>query len=286
MAQPSSLLKLLRPRQWTKNVFVLAPVVFAHEYLNPAAWGLALSAALGFLLLSGVVYIFNDLMDREEDRLHPVKKLRPLASGEVSPAQACMLAGVLFLATIGIVTRLPAQVSAVLMVYAIGNIAYTLILKHIALLDVLVLASFYVMRVLAGCYVIEVVISPWIVLTTFLLAMFLAFGKRYHELSIEGYAANKSNLQHYSRDLLDRLVTICGAAALLTYAIYAAEISRVSGELGMVYTVAFVAFGLFRYLQMLLVFKQGGEPEMLLLKDPLMIANMVGWLVTCLWAMR
>lgn len=286
MPRFASMLRLLRPRQWTKNAFVLAPVIFAREYGNPAAWFLALSAAVGFLLLSGMVYILNDLRDREEDRLHPVKKKRPLASGEVTPVQACILGALLALAAMWVVERLPSEVSSMLMIYALGNIAYTLFLKHIAIVDVLALSSFYVLRVLAGCYAIEVVISPWIVLTTFLLAMFLAFGKRYHEMSIEGYAQNKGNLQNYSRDLLDRLVTICAAAALLTYAIYAAEMARSSGDLAMVYTVAFVAFGLFRYLQMLLVFKQGGEPEVLLIKDPLMLLNMAGWLATCLWAMR
>lgn len=286
MPRFASMLRLLRPRQWIKNAFVLAPVIFAREYANPAAWFLALSAAAGFLLLSGMVYIFNDLRDRDEDRLHPVKKKRPLASGEVAPVQACILGILLALAAMWVVERLPSEVSTMLMIYALGNIAYTLLLKHIAIVDVLALSSFYVLRVLAGCYAIEVVISPWIVLTTFLLAMFLAFGKRYHEMSVEGYAQTKGNLQNYSRELLDRLVTICAAAALLTYAIYAAEMARSSGDLAMVYTVAFVAFGLFRYLQMLLVFKQGGEPEVLLLKDPLMLINMAGWLATCLWAMR
>lgn len=282
---PGALFQLMRPRQWVKNGFVLAPVIFAQQYDELEAWRLALGTALAFILLSGAVYIFNDLRDRAGDALHPVKRLRPLASGVVKPLQAALFAMVLLIAAAWLVHGLPGPVAGVLAVYTLGNLYYTLWLKHVALLDVLTLAAFYVMRVLAGCYAIDVFISPWIVLTTFLLAMFMAFGKRYHEISIAEYAAQKAALQHYSRELLDRLVIICGGAALLAYAIYAVEMAQRLQRFEMVYTVAFVAFGLFRYLQKLLVFKQGGEPEMLLLKDPLMFANVALWLATCIWAM-
>lgn len=278
-----ALLQLVRPRQWVKNLFVFAPIIFARQYDNVQSWLLAIEAAAAFLAMSGVVYIFNDYKDREEDRLHPVKCRRPLASGEVTPTQAGTLAAGLLLLATGLLLGLPGEVAAVMVIYMAGNIAYTLYLKHVALIDILAIASFYVMRVLAGCYALEVMISPWIVLATFLLAMFLGFGKRYHEMSIEGYVAAKRNLQSYNRSLLDRLVMICGCAALLTYAIYAAEMSILAGSLTMVYSVIFVAFGIFRYLQALLVFGEGGEPEAILIKDPLMMINAALWLCFCMW---
>jgi len=285
MVNVIALIQLLRPRQWVKNLFVFAPVIFSRQYGDPESWLRVTLAALAFLALSGMVYIFNDAKDREEDRLHPVKCRRPLASNAVSLHHAALLASGLLVSSAALAFVLPEKVLVVLALYTLGNIAYTLWLKHYALLDILALASFYVLRVLAGCYALEVMISPWIVLTTFLLAMFLGFGKRYHEMSIEGYAAAKRNLQSYNRILLDRLVMICGCAALLTYAIYAAEMSIMAGSLTMVYTVAFVAFGIFRYLQALLVFGEGGEPELTLIKDPLMLLNMVAWLGLCLWSL-
>lgn len=163
-------------------------------------------------------------------------------------------------------------------IYLLLNLAYTFILKHIALLDIFFIAVCYVLRVLMGCYALQVTVSSWIILTTFLLALFLGFGKRYHEMGFEDYVKSKPNLQQYSRPLLDKLVIISGGAALMAYAIYTTEMSRQLGKVEMVYTVAFVAFGLFRYLQMIYVYDQGGEPESVILKDKWQLINVVLWL--------
>jgi decaprenyl-phosphate phosphoribosyltransferase len=274
---------LLRPKQWIKNAFVFAPLFFAHQFLAWQGWGLTIIAALCFISISCVVYICNDLSDANEDREHPVKRLRPLAAGTVTTSAAKLLAIGFLILTIALLSLLPASCTNVAVIYLILNIAYTLKLKHIAIIDVFAISSCYVLRVLMGCFALAVVVSPWIILTTFLLALFLGFGKRYHELSIEGYIEHKPNLQQYNRGFLDRLVNISGGAALLTYAIYTAEISRQIGQVELVYTTGFVAFGLFRYLQSIYVHNQGGEPENIILKDRLQQANIALWLITTLW---
>lgn len=276
------LLRLLRPKQWIKNAFVFAPLFFSQHYGNLIAWQHTLFAALSFLCVSCIVYICNDISDSEEDRKHPVKRQRPIAAGQVTILQAGILA--CFFAGFGlfVLFTLPRQCSEVIVIYLLSNICYTLLLKRMAIMDIVFIASCYVMRVLMGCYALEVTISPWIILTTFFLALFLGFTKRYHELGFEDYAKHKPNLQKYNRNLLDRLLSICGGSMLITYAIYTAEMSRQVGN-GIVYTVGFVAFGLFRYLQMIYVYNEGGEPENLILRDKVQLANAAAWLVVTLY---
>ena len=279
-------LKLLRPKQWIKNAFVFAPLFFAHKFGDIGAWYTTIVAAMCFLSISCLVYIGNDLSDVSEDRRHPTKKLRPMAAGTVSVLEALLLMGCFTAIMLFTLFILPGACAKVAVVYIVLNIAYTFYLKRIAIVDVFFIASCYVLRVLMGCYALDVTVSPWIILTTFLLALFLGFGKRYHELGIEDYVKYKPNLQDYSRSFLDRLVTICGCATLITYAIYTAEIARQSGRVEIVYTAAFVAFGLFRYLQSIYVSGEGGEPEIVILKDKMQLANMALWLVVTLVLLR
>jgi len=279
-------IKLLRPKQWTKNGFVFAPLFFAHEVSNFSAWYYVTMAAFCFLLISCMAYICNDIRDIKEDQRHPVKKRRPIASGEVSVIHAGLIACVFAALAVLVMTALPYQCSIIAAIYISINLAYTFFLKRIAIVDVFLISFCYVLRVLMGCYALQVSVSPWIILTTFLLALFLGFGKRYHEMGFEDYAKYKPNLQHYNRNLLDRLVTITGGAALITYAIYTAEISRQLGGVSVVYTTAFVAFGLFRYLQTIYVYNEGGEPENIILKDKFQLVNFVAWLVVTMWLLN
>lgn len=280
-----SWIQLLRPKQWTKSAFVFAPLFFAGKFSDSYAWYLTVMAALAFLCAAGVVYIINDIQDAEEDRGHPVKKHRPLASGKITVFQALFLACMTAAASVFLVTGLPRGCAAILLLYIALNVVYTRFLKHLAIIDIFFIAFCYVLRVLMGCYAIAVVVSPWIILATFLLALFLGFGKRYHELGFEEYAKSKANLQHYSRELLDRFVIITGSSALMTYAIYAAEVAQRIGKVEIIYTVGFVAFGLFRYLQSIYVYKQGGEPETILLRDKWQIANLALWLLVTMGIM-
>lgn len=275
-------LRLMRPGQWIKNGFVFAPLLFSIQFPQAEPWRLTLFAALAFLLASSAVYVFNDLHDASRDRLHPVKRLRPLAAGRIAPSVAAALCLGLLGSSLLLVIRLPPVCTVVLGLYLFLNMGYTYYFKRIAVIDVTVLASFYVLRVLMGGYAIAVEISPWIILTTYLLALFLGFGKRYHESGIAGYEESKPSLREYSRELLDKLVVISGGGALITYAIYAAEADRAHGMLAVTYTTAFVAYGLFRYLQRLYVFREGGEPELVLLKDPLLSGTLALWLLVTL----
>lgn len=281
----SPYLRLLRPRQWIKNSFVFAPLFFAHQVDNLQAWYLTVLASLCFISVSCIVYICNDISDVEEDRRHPVKSLRPLAAGEITIFQAVLLACFFAGLSLFILTALPIACTEVALVYLLTNVAYTFYLKRIAIIDIFFIASCYVLRVLMGCYALKVIISPWIILTTFFLALFLGFGKRYHEMGFEEYAAHKPNLRNYSRTLLDRLVALCGGSTLITYAIYTAEMSRVVNNVAVVYTVGFVAFGLFRYLQAVYVFNEGGEPENVILKDKLQLINAALWLVATVYTL-
>jgi 4-hydroxybenzoate polyprenyltransferase len=276
-------IRLLRPKQWIKNGFVFAPLFFAHKFLDPQQWLITALAALAFLSISCMVYIGNDIRDMEEDRLHPVKRMRPLAAGTISVAQALLLAGGFIVIAVLSVGALPYRCGMVIGIYLALNLLYTFYLKRIAIVDIFFIASCYVLRVLMGCYALAVTISPWIILTTFLLALFLGFGKRYHEMGFAEYVKAKPNLQHYNRELLDRLMTISSGAALITYAIYTAEIARQTDKVELVYTVAFVAFGLFRYMQSIYVYHQGGEPETVIFRDKWQIANIAAWLATTLW---
>jgi len=274
-----SLLILIRPQQWTKSLFVLAPLFFALQFHEIEAWYAMGIAVICFITISGVVYIVNDINDINEDRAHPRKKQRPLASGKVSLRQALLFAGLLFLITAGLLTILPIYCTIIVGTYALIQIAYTLRLKHVAVVDVLIIASGFVLRVLMGAYAIDVPVSPWIIATTYLLALFLGFGKRYHEYSIEGYATKRVSLNGYSKHLLEQLISISCVCALLSYTIYAIETARLLDKTALVYTVIFVIFGLFRYLQALYIDQKGGEPEKILLTDIPFIINGLVWAI-------
>ncbi|NBX02958.1 MAG: hypothetical protein EBR02_02605 [Alphaproteobacteria bacterium] len=278
-------LRLLRPKQWIKNGFIFAPLFFAHQFTNLHGWEMTLAATLAFIFVSSVVYVANDLKDVEEDKLHPVKCNRPLAAGTVSENAAIWLLIGCVGAASGVLSFLPFGCQVIAAIYIWVNLVYTHWLKHMAIVDVFFIAICYVLRVLMGCAALAVTVSPWIILTTFLLALFLGFGKRYNEVNIPEYVRIKENLQHYSREFLDKLVMICAGSALMTYAIYTTEIARQIGKVEMVYTVIFVAFGLFRYMQTIYVYNKGGEPEVAIFTDKVMIANLVLWLGTTLWIM-
>lgn len=279
------LFRLLRLRQWAKSAFVVAPIIFSRQFESVDAWETVIAAAFAFALVASAIYIFNDMMDRKEDAMHPVKSSRPLAAGDISMMMAaCILLGCLFGAFL-LLAFLPAACHWVLGIYILVNLLYSILLKHHALLDVFVVASCFIMRVLMGCFALAVMVSPWILLTTFMLALFLSFAKRYHELGFSDYVVMKKNLQGYSREFLDRLVMISAACTLVSYAIYTAEVSTIPGRENMVYTLPFVAFGLFRYLQSIYIFGKGGEPENVILQDVWQWINIGLWLATTLWVL-
>lgn len=274
-----SLVRALRPKQWTKNAAVLAPLVFAHKALDPSLAFKAVLATLSFCLLSSAVYIFNDVADREKDRQHPVKRLRPIASGALSLATAIALGiglGVLSLAVFWALGR-PAFYGA--LGYVGLQAAYTLVLKRLVIVDVIAIAIGFVVRVASGALVIAVPISNWLYLCTFLLALFLGFSKRRAELVLlEGNAAShRANLQDLSLPLVDQLISVVTASTILSYALYTMsdDTIRKFGTDGLKYTIPCVVYGVFRYLYLIYRRNEGGSPERLLLTDVPLILDIL-----------
>ena len=216
-------LKLIRPKQWIKNVFVLAPLVFAKElfFLDPLL--LTLKAFGGFCLTASAIYIINDMMDVEADRAHPQKRNRPLAAGTISIATAFVILAILLALDLFLLWGMPTKFLVIVSVYFILNLAYSFKLKEIFLLDVFIIAAGFMLRVLGGAYAIGVIVSSWIVLCTLFISLFLGFAKRRGELvaaKSAGTSSERKVLQHYRVELLDQMLTITAAGTVISYALY------------------------------------------------------------------
>jgi 4-hydroxybenzoate polyprenyltransferase len=270
-------LRLARPKQWTKNGFVLAAVVFAHEALVASSVAKALLAFLAFCALSGAVYAANDVLDVEEDRKHPLKRLRPVASGEVSPRSAMVFSGVLMIAGLSLGFAVNPGVGLAGVSYLALQAVYTPILKHTPILDVMSISGGFVIRALAGVAAVESPISAWLIVCTALLTLFLGFSKRRYEIASlgDGAVSHRKNLRDYSVPLLDEMMNIMISATIIAYVLY--TILEYENYY-MMASIPFVVYGVFRY--MLLVHRNGGgNPDTLLLADrPLQIALLL-WLV-------
>ncbi len=289
MMSPFVLARLLRVKQWTKNAVVFAAFVFAlgDRNQNLAAWELwkVCLAALAFSLVSSAVYIFNDLRDAPQDRLHPVKRHRPIAAGEVGTREALFIALGLLAAGLGGAWRLGTDLLAVVGVYLVLQLAYTIGLKRLALVDVVVIALGFVLRALAGAVVIHVVISPWLLLCALLLALFLGLCKRRHEKVNLSGQGTRAALDGYDERLLDLLISMMGASALVCYSIYTLWPETVDkfGTPWLGATIPFVVFGLFRYMDLVYRQEKGDRPEQILLTDLPLMADVALYGATVLW---
>lgn len=273
----SGLVRSLRPRQWPKNGVVLAALIFARQGDRLNSLLRALAAMALFSLLASAVYLFNDLLDRERDRLHPTKRFRPIAAGTLAPGMAAAAAFVLAAGSTALAFWLSPRFGIVALAYLILQVAYSTWLKHLVLLDVFAIAAGFVLRVVAGAVVIAVPISNWLYLCTLLLALFLACAKRRAELLSVGEgdpAQQRRSLAHYSVSLLDQMIGILAACTIVAYALYtlSAETQAKFGTDALKYTVPFVIYGLFRYLYLVHQRNQGEAPEKVFLTDvPLLI---------------
>ncbi|MBP7638499.1 MAG: decaprenyl-phosphate phosphoribosyltransferase [Kiritimatiellae bacterium] len=286
-------LRALRPAQWIKNGIVPAAYFFAKwdpsqsSHVQGARPLLFEAAAVAcFCAVASGIYLINDLRDREADRRHPVKRLRPLAAGEIQALPAGVVAAFLLAAGMAGSLALPGAFSTVLGSYLLMQIVYTFALKRIPYVDVFVIALGFVLRAIAGASVLEARISPWLLLCTFLLALFLALCKRRHEkvlLEEEG-ARHREALAGYDRHLLDLQISITAGATLVCYAMYtlSEETVRRFGTDRLGLTIPFVVFGLFRYLELVYRRNEGGRPEKVLLTDRVLIATVAGFLLTAL----
>ena len=278
------LLKAMRPRQWTKNVFVLAALVFDRQLFKLDALENTIQAFFIFCLLSSSVYLFNDVMDIEADRNHPVKKNRPIASGKLPLGVAIAASAVFFLVSITWSYFLSTGFLVIAATYILLNLVYSKWLKHIPLVDVLVLASFYVLRVAEGVSVIEVErFSPWLYVVTTLFALYIGFGKRRAELMVlvkDNTQSHRKVLSGYSIEFMDQLITVVSSTTIIAYSLYTFSAPNLPSNHTMMLTIPFVLYGIFRYLSLMQINKMGGEPEEVLLKDrPLQIAILL-WAIS------
>ncbi len=277
-----ALLRALRPRQWVKNGVLFAPLVFAQKGTVAASLWRALAGFGLFSLLASAVYLFNDLLDRERDRLHPEKKFRPIAAGTLAPSVAWALAVVLGFGSVAVSAVLSRSFGWAALGYLVLQVGYSTWFKHLVLLDVFALAAGFVVRVIAGGLVIGVPLSNWLYLCTLLLALFLACAKRRAEIVALGHeaAGHRKSLGQYSLPLLDQLIGILAATTILAYALYtlSPETQAKFGTDALKFTVPFVIFGLFRYLYLMHQKGKGGSPDKVLLQDLPLFLDVVGFL--------
>jgi len=281
-----NLLKSMRPVQWLKNLLVFAGLVFAKDLDDPAKLSVAVQAFVVFCLISSAVYLLNDLIDRERDSQHPLKRMRPVASGALS-LKVCLCTAAVFIAAA--FTWGAFLGSGFLLVgagYLVLNLAYSWRLKQVVIIDVMSLALGFVLRVLAGTLVIEVYTSPWLLLCTFLLSLFLGFGKRRHELVLleDEAAEHRDVLVHYSPYFLDQMISIVTTSTLLCYILYTLSPETVLyvGGHDLLYSVPFVMYGIFRYLYLIHRRSGGGDPAQLVLTDRSLLISVACWFVCAL----
>jgi 4-hydroxybenzoate polyprenyltransferase len=278
-----AIIRLLRPEQWVKNAFVVAPLFFTPSAVNAANLRNVVLGVACFCAVSSAVYVLNDYRDRESDRMHPRKKHRPLAAGTVAlPLAFAMMAALLAFGLVAAFLWLPRAFLGVLALYAVVNVAYTFGLKSVAILDVMVIALGFVFRVEGGAILIGVEASAWLVIATGLLALFLAVAKRREDL-VQGLdASHRKSIEGYSKPFLDSIIAVILGALLVTYLIYATD-TNVMQRLGttkVFYTTPFVVAGILRYLQITMVEERSGSPTRILLTDRMILWCVAGWLVT------
>jgi 4-hydroxybenzoate polyprenyltransferase len=280
------IIKSLRPHQWTKNFFVFAPLIFSENVFN---FPLILKSVLAFALfcvLSGAIYIWNDLRDIDEDKLHPVKSQRPLASGRLEKIPAVV--AFVFLCVLGLSLSFVLNLNFFLLAlgYVLLQLAYSGWLKHVVILDVLLVAAGFLIRVIAGGVAIEVDISAWLLICTFLLALFIALSKRRHELIfLEKEASNhRPILKEYSPYLLDQMISVVTASTVIAYCLYTISDETIAkfGSSNLIFTVPFVLYGIFRYLYLIHQKCEGGSPESLLIKDKPFFIGILLWIVSAI----
>jgi 4-hydroxybenzoate polyprenyltransferase len=281
MNRPILYFKLLRPHQWVKSGFVFVGLLFGHAWQQPQLVHQVVLAALAFALGASAVYVGNDLADRQADREHPRKRLRPLASGAVS-VRAALALGLLCLAgSLSLAYAVSSTVLAIMLGYVALNVAYSMGLKHVVLLDVFVIAAGFMLRILAGTLGVGIAPSHWLLLCGLLLTLFLGLAKRRAELKVvDQGASHRRVLEDYDPVLLDQLNAICAAGAIVGYCLYTVSPETVAmhGTTHLIYTVPFVIYGIFRYLFLLHRRAGGGDAATDLARDAHLLGAVVGWL--------
>jgi len=274
----------MRPKQWIKNTVVFAALIFSQKLFQPKD---LLSSSLAFCLfclVASSVYLCNDVIDKEEDKLHPYKKFRPIPSGSLSTKTAITFSVLLAIFPLGAAVLLDGRFFVILAAYYCINLAYSRYLKHIVIIDVMIIALGFVFRAIGGAYIIQVEISPWLIICTTLLALFLGFGKRRHELVTmkENAQGHRPILTEYSPYFLDQCMAVITASTVVAYSLYTMSDDVVmklkTDNLNL--TIPFVLYGIFRYLYLVHQKKEGGDPTFVLLTDKPLLINIGLWILT------
>ena len=269
----------LRPKQWTKNLLIFAALLFSFEKINFSTF---LDTLLGFFLfsfISGCVYILNDYVDREADRNHPTKKNRPMASGALNPYVALTFGGFLLVASLIISYFQNPLFTLLLIVYFALNVAYSFILKNVVIIDIMVIAAGFVLRAIAGGLVIHVPFTPWFLICTMLLSLFLAIGKRRHELFLleNDKITHRKVLEKYSFPLLDQLNSIVTSATIISYSLFTFTSGR---TIHLMWTIPLVIYGIFRYLYLIHIENKGGSPDKVLFEDKPILITVILYVIS------
>lgn len=282
----SDYLREIRPRQWSKNLILFAGIIFAQKFFDFDLILRAVIAFVSFCLLSSSVYLINDVKDIKSDRLHPVKKNRPIASGKISPHSAVIIA--IVLASVSLITAFFLNINFFILAaaYFICMTAYSLLLKHVVILDIMIIAGGFVLRAVAGAAVVDVTISSWLLVCTTFIALFLVISKRRHEVILLGEEARKHRiiLQEYGDRFLDQMIAIVTTATLMAYILYTMDSVTIEkfGTGNLILTTPFVLFGIFRYLYLVYQKNKGGHPEQVLMDDPPLMLAIIFWIITAM----
>jgi 4-hydroxybenzoate polyprenyltransferase len=276
-----AVLDSLRVQQWIKNLFIFAPLLFSQNLLNRPLLFIAMKAFLVFCLISSAQYIFNDIHDVDEDRLHPIKSKRPLASGRLKVGPAVVVLTLMGIGGIALASTINTPFLLMAGGYLLLQTFYTLWLKHVVILDIFIIAAGFLIRVVAGGLAIRVEVSSWLLICTILLSLFLAMGKRRYELTLFGEEApnHRPILREYNPYLLDQMISVVTASTFVAYCLYTVSEETVDkfGTRNLIFTVPFVLYGIFRYLYLIHQKQEGGTPEALVLRDKPLLLDIFLW---------
>ena len=287
MPSPLEYLKLLRPKQWIKNFFVFAPLIFAKELFDTLPFLTEIKAFAAFCLTASTIYILNDMADVEADRAHPEKKHRPFAARTVPVSHGYFVIFILLTCLIVLLRGMDARFILAILCYFIINVAYSFKLKEVVLLDVFIIAGGFMLRVLGGAYAIDVVVSSWLVLCTMFISLFLGFAKRRGELVVRGESGGgyeRKVLSLYSVGFIDHMLTISAAGTVISYALYtvAQRTVEMFGTDKMIYTTVFVLFGVFRYLYLVHMSESTENPTKTVIADLTIFVTGLLWIIACI----
>lgn len=276
-------LTALRPKQWSKNLVIFAGLVFAQKFFDLHYLQISFLAFLAFSLCASSVYLINDVKDLEQDKRHPIKSLRPLPSGKISVPVAILLSLVLAVISLSLAFWLQRPFGLLLTIYWVMMLAYSFKLKHIVIVDILVISTGFIIRAISGAVVLDVMISRWLISCAIFLSLFLILAKRRHEIVVLGLTAadHRAILMEYGDRLLDQMIAVVTACTIISYVLYTVDPETVAkfGTHNLILTVPFVLYGIFRYLYLVYQRNLGGRPEAILLSDRPLLFSIFLWVV-------